>query len=525
MIQNNIKLYFNTFKYLKFKQIFYRIYYYIKKYVSVEWVYHIDSIQLLKIHKIKKNENLYFRNKFTFLNKSKKFDKIDWEFLEYGKLWNYHLHYFDYLNQTNMNKSDGVKLIHNYIKNFECKKINKDPYPTSVRLINWIKFLSEYQINDDLINNYILNDSLFLYDNVEYHLMGNHVLENAFSLLFSSYFLKNIKLYRYSRRILYKELEEQILSDGAHFELSTMYHQIILYKLLDSIQLMSNNENWKQDNFLLDFLKNKARNMLGWIDAISYDDGSLPALNDSAKNCLDVKQSFFDYAKKINLNCSEINLKESGYRRWNNDKFQILIDVGQIGASYIPGHAHADTLNFELIYNDKPIIVDPGISTYENNETRFLEKSTDFHNTLKIDNKNSSEIWNNFRVAERANISELIEDKFYIKASHDGYRKYGLTHSRIFNLLNNKFIIKDIIDSNKNDNFIESFLHFHPDCEVSIIDNTIRVNDEIIIYLTGYSKLRIEEYKFPLGFNECIISKKIVFQVSMQSKLEIQYEN
>ena len=45
-------------------------------------------------------------------------------------------------------------------------------------------------------------------------------------------------------------------------------------------------------------------------------------------------------------------------------------------ASYQPGHSHADTFNFELYIKNKPIIVDTGISTYENNQQRRYERST-----------------------------------------------------------------------------------------------------------------------------------------------------
>lgn len=35
-----------------------------------------------------------------------------------------------------------------------------------------------------------------------------------------------------------------------------------------------------------------------------------------------------------------------------------------IGPDYIPGHAHADTFNYELRIDGVPFIVDTGISTY-----------------------------------------------------------------------------------------------------------------------------------------------------------------
>ena len=61
--------------------------------------------------------------------------------------------------------------------------------------------------------------------------MGNHLLENGFSLLFGSYYFRDEKLYSKAKEIIKTELREQILDDGAHFELSPMYHSIILHRI------------------------------------------------------------------------------------------------------------------------------------------------------------------------------------------------------------------------------------------------------------------------------------------------------
>ena len=519
-----ISLFFKTIKYLKFKQIFYRIYYFFSKKIFLDFNLTYKSIKFIKINQFIVNKNSKLNNnEFTFLNQSKKFDVINWNFLGYGKLWNYNLKYFNYLNDIDQNY--GLDLINDYINFYKKNKNNKEPYPTSLRLINWINFLSKHSINDSNINDTIVKDSKYLYNNIEYHLMGNHVLENSFAILFCSYYLKSEKLYNLSRKILFSELQEQILSDGAHFELSTMYHQILLIKILNCIDLISNNESWKKDRLLKDFLLEKAALMLSWNESIAYSDGSLPALNDSARNQLRKTHDFFEYSKKLNIKWKKINLKKSGYRRWNQDKFQILIDVGQIGASYIPGHAHADTFNFELIYNSNPIIVDPGISTYENNNIREIERSTNFHNTIKLNGKNSSEIWGAFRIADRANIIDLVEEEYCIKASHDGYKKYGLVHERKFSMLRQKFIIQDFIQGITNNTRIESFLHFHPKCKIQLLNNSIRVNEELIINFEGCNNFKVEEYNFPIGFNKYTSSKKIILNTNRRSKIELKYED
>ena len=94
----------------------------------------------------------YFKkeNSFTFLNISHSFsDKINWNFNQFGKLWTYNLNYFDFLNQEEYIKETWPTLIQDFINNDAFLKDAKEPYPISLRGINWVKFLSNNQIKDD----------------------------------------------------------------------------------------------------------------------------------------------------------------------------------------------------------------------------------------------------------------------------------------------------------------------------------------------------------------------------------------
>ena len=51
-----------------------------------------------------------------------------------------------------------------------------------------------------------------------------------------------------------------------------MYHQIILSRLLDSIQLIKLNSAWKKDD-LISFLEQKASLMISWLHNITYKNG------------------------------------------------------------------------------------------------------------------------------------------------------------------------------------------------------------------------------------------------------------
>ena len=145
--------------------------------------------------------------------------------------------------------------------------------------------------------------------------------------------------------------------------------------------------------------------MFGWLESISLKNGSIPYLNDSTFGIAPTTSELTEYAVSLGLKPKRMRLEDSGYRKWNVNDMEIIMDVGQIAPSYQPGHSHADSLQFVLNYKDKPIVVDTGISTYEKNERRQLERSTASHNTVTVNGSNSSKVWGGFRVAERAKVS------------------------------------------------------------------------------------------------------------------------
>ena len=504
MDKSNIVLLFHTLKYLKLKQFYYRFYYLIRnRFLKIK----IGSSAVYTSQKLNWSlgitlPNSYNSGVFTFLNLEHKFEEVDWNYSVYGKLWTYNLNYFDFLNQENISREDGLTLIYNYIKRESNLKDGLEPYPISLRLINWIKFISKHQIQDEKIDTILAKHLSLLNKNLEYHLLGNHILENAFALLFGAYYFGDETIYRTSKKLLESELDEQILFDGAHFELSPMYHQLLLTRLLDCINLVDNNR-WKEDS-LLKVMKEKAGRMLGWLIEMTYQNGKIPLVNDSAYGIALCSKEIFDYSKILKLKSHNSALSDSGYRRWNEGHAEMLMDIGQIGPDYI--------------------IVDTGISTYEKNSRRQLERSTESHNTIRLDGKNSSEVWSGFRVAHRAKIISLKEEKNKIMATHDGYKSIGAFHTRSFSKLDQKLIVEDIIESKKSHQ-IESFLHFHPDCNISFEEGKIKVDSCITIAFKSHRNLIVEEYDFPLGYNQTKKACKIITSPEKKSKIEISYEN
>ncbi len=509
MIHKLLRYYF-TLKELKFIQIRYQVWYRLKnKFFPTQYP---DGIKAPKYQKIQlcsfPEQYVHYlgNNQFQFLNLDQKFkSKIDWNYSDYGKLWAYHLNYFDFLHQPEMDWETGKQLIDDFNELPHSRSEGLDPYPISLRTINWIKFLAvEDKYPIDVVNS-IYAQYQVLTKKIEYHLLGNHLLENGFSLLFGAVFFQDKNLIKLARKILLAELEEQILEDGAHFELSPMYHLIILQRALDGYNLLRNNEHNLQD--VEQKLKSVIQKMVNWLHTLMFGNGDIPMFNDSVSGQALSPTIIMEYAKQQGFTPSKISLSDSGYRKLESDNFELIADVGNIAPTYQPGHAHADALSYVMYYQGKPMIVDCGISTYEKNNQRRIERSTAFHNTVVIRDTNQSDIWGGFRVGKRAKTTINIDAENKILASNDGYARFGVIHKRSWETTNNTIKICDSIGKNKTG---ISYIHFHPDTTISIKGTEIVLNDIVKILLEGKNiKLNMEDYQFCEGFNLRTTSKKV----------------
>lgn len=448
-----IKPLLHTLFHLRPTQVFYQVLYRVRKPEYRQLSHCAKPLKL--VEPIRKYE-CYNGGQFTFLNISDTFH--GWDDMSHGALWAYNLNYFDYLTDENL------RLVDNFIDELPQNKIGLDPYPIALRTINWIK-----QFSRDNISNRKWVDSLYsqvalLDRKLEYHLLGNHLLEDLYALFIASVYFNDEKLYKKSSRLLRQQLNEQILNDGSHFEQSPMYHCILLDRLLDCYNASVNNKRHiGQETFSL-FLEQKAIQMLGHLVSIIYSDHSVPLLNDSAYGIAPVADELFEYAERLGIKYDTIPLKECGYRKMNNSRMEAIVDVGNIIATYQPGHSHADTFNYELRVDGRPFIVDTGISTYEKNRRRDYERATEAHNTVVIDKRNSSDTWSGFRVGKRAHVLKLNEtdDGKRISATHDGYGK-NRKHYRIFEMTDDTFRVEDRLDVECE---AESYIHLAPGVEI-----------------------------------------------------------
>ena len=68
----------------------------------------------------------------------------DWNADDMPKLWRYNLHYFDFLHGTSYSNEDKATLICDWIEHVHPGSGDGwEPYPLSLRIVNWLKFLSD----------------------------------------------------------------------------------------------------------------------------------------------------------------------------------------------------------------------------------------------------------------------------------------------------------------------------------------------------------------------------------------------
>lgn len=494
--------YYHTLRHLKAQQLWYQL-----RYRFVRGPKHRALIappsstskkRLVFANPIPAHRTYIGQQHFNFLNVQHTFAPgIDWNYHEHGKLWTYNLCYFDFLLQPDMSRETGLELMLDFAAHYPKIEDGLEPYPTSLRIMNWIKFVSVHNLNEAHLEHVIHTDLLNLEQRIERHLLGNHLLENSFALLFGAVHFSSPHLLAKAEKILLAELKEQLLPDGAHFELSPMYHQILLARVLESINLLRSNTQLPTDA-LLKALESASQVMLGWLSVMAFRNSNVPQVNDSTTGIAPETGAINALAQQLQLKPANIELGASGYRKITTDIFELLLDVGNIGPNYIPGHAHSDTLNFVLHHNQQPIIVDTGISTYEKNAQRTAERSTAAHNTVMVNAAEQSDVWGGFRVGRRATARVVETSESSITASHDGYERVEITHQRTWSWTANSITISDQLSKPGR---AQAFLHFHPDVQISLHNNTIEGNFGRII-IDGASHIQTQPYKYADGFNK-----------------------
>jgi len=410
-----------------------------------------------------------------------------------SKLWRYNYHYHNDLNSVAADTNYTVceRVVNDWISFNHCSNGEGwEPYCISLRSVNWIKWLSRLQPDqvNPVWNDVLFNQVNILDQRLEYHIQGNHLFANAKALIFAGVYFGGRQGDRWlskGTQIMMCQMREQFLLDGAHYELSPMYHAILLWDVADVIALYQITRlpmlrPLSQEGCKLCFKG------LEWFNDMTHPDQNISFFNDAAFGLAPKKKEVENYMNWLGVELppkpkhppihGRLN-KASGYAVINwQDVHKLIFDVAKIGPEYQPGHGHADTLSCELSLFGQRVLVNTGTSTYENGCCRDSERATSSHNTVTLDDENSSDVWKSFRVARRAEPHDVqLLNKGWeveVTASHNGFKKLfqKRTHKRTLIAKNKLLIIHDSVIGGFDK--AQANWHFHPAVKVERINAT-----------------------------------------------------
>jgi len=459
------------------------------------------------------------QKKFRFLNLEHQFPNgIDWNYAGQGDQWRLHLNYFDFLNQPGMSGTVGFRLIDRFLDAFD-KSTAEIPRVLARRLYNWVKFLAREQNSNARIESAMHAQLKMLQDQLEIHLSGHTLLEEAMALVLGAWYLRKKNALRQGEKWLRRELEKQIFPDGGHRERSPMYHQQVLFRLLDLINVIQNNP-W-EDTALLDDLKEKASHMLGWLMAITFSNGSIPLMGDCANGLAPASLSLKYYAGRLGILPMAVRLKESGFRRLEGAHYQLIVSAGPETESKVPYHGHCDLLSFVLFAHEYPCLTDTGTSTYEANERRQEERSTRSHNTVEIGGLEQSRMRGRFQVGRQATVRLLMDAEDRLEAEHDGFQSKGITHRREFIASPKQLRIVDSLKGRRRDQSGQAHFHFAPGAQPRLQGEQVVVGD-VALRFHGQEAISLKPYHYSPEFNRRVESVKLV--VTFKNQLQTVFD-
>ena len=538
---SKLLLLINTVKYLKWEQIYFRfVRKFLKPKVTETYSGHKPQSSKVWIHQTLYDDKINNQFEVLFLNYARELElPLDWNNETFSKLWLYNLHYFeDLLSQSALKKKEvHLKLLNRWVDDNPIGFGNGwEPYPSSLRIVNVIKaWLGGLKLNEKLFKS-VFTQTSFLSNNLERHLLGNHYFVNLKALLFAGVIFENTRWKSIAENGLLAEIPEQILEDGANFELSPMYHSLMIIDMLDMFNLIKAYPN-KISRKLSLMIEDYTPKMLSFLDAMSHPDEGTSLFNDSVNGIAPSKRKIESYAKKLGFKINHreshdnqiIDNDHSGYICSLVAGNKLIFDASAVGPDYISGHAHADTLSFELSIGEQRVLVNSGTSEYGLSSIRHNQRKTRAHNTVEVNGKDSSQVWNSFRVANRAkiisrNIIKTGDQENIMQAAHNGYKSLfgGCIHTRKLIFKENCLIVSDTLEGEYKEAI--SRFYFHPDLSVTLERNTLRVEGKKFVFfsdLNGYLASIVDSFWYP-EFGLKIPNK--VLQLNFQgSKLDVAF--
>lgn len=359
----------------------------------------------------------------------------------------------------------------------------------------------------------------FIRANLEntYETTSNHYLSNVVGLHFVGAFFHDLpagkEWVKFAASSVEREMDVQVLPDGADFESSVPYHRLVIELFLASYRLSQHMGAPFSAHFA-----GRLSDMVDYLVGVLLPNGEMPIFGDADDGRFMIATDYGAWNRKdprhvlapasIALSRDDWRLLSPPSGAWEAiwwgfdgtqftpgdqpppDNVRIYPDAGAavsrrreagryllvtnsiVGTKGFGNHKHNEQLSFEYHDEGAPLIVDPGSFVYTSDfDARNRFRSTASHNTIVVDDVEQNEFrpeWL-FRMFEKANPEHVtFEEKNGIvryEGLHRGYERLEkpLTHRRRFEheLATGALAIEDELLGEGPHDLLWSF-HFHP---------------------------------------------------------------
>jgi hypothetical protein len=357
---------------------------------------------------------------------------------------------------------------------------------------------------------------------------SNHYLSDVVGLLWLGLMMPELAEARSWRsfgfREMLREMDKQVLADGADFEASTGYHRFVLELFLYSFILCRENSIPIEDRYW-----QQLRRMLDYTLSLLRPDGRAPLVGDTdSGRVLAIKhRAANDHAFLLALGAALFNeprfktgkmpeelpwiLGRNGVRAFQSlpdapqlqesrgfphagtyimreRDLYLLFNASGVGARGRGSHGHNDALSLEVSACGASFISDPGTYVYTANlEERNLFRSTRYHSTVEVDREeqNKTDARTPFVMGDEAHPRvlewETAHDADFIRAEHRGYMRLAepvlCTRSVRFDKRQRFWLVEDGLTGAGEHDFRFRF-HFAPGLEVHAHEEMVEALDE-----------------------------------------------
>lgn len=407
----------------------------------------------------------------------------------------------------------GVKLMRSWVNQNGLNRtgLNFDSYTLGERICNSLLFSrlikGKWNSLPSDLNQFILNDTLQLINNLEYHeydLTGNHLFNNGRAIYFFSKVFEVKTLEKLSKLIILERLKVLITEDGFLREGSSHYH-LLFTRWLFEIYFVTDeykddlfkkklkvilNKMISKSNFFLIRKDNKYKMPLigdvspdfdpDWLIGIS----SIDFINTKASK----KNSWVKLAKKFpafsftsiieKKNKIYYSNPKSGWYRLDWGEWTAIWHTFTKNSKTKSTHSHQDFGSVVLYHSGEEILIDKGRYNYNKlkNSAGVLSTLYNNHNTIEVDGIPISILPFKILPIEYQNISYSMEFKKFEKYCcvtliHNGFdriSKKNINHKRKFYFFKDFFEVKDEIIGNHKIDYSANFNFLKdPDCKNS----------------------------------------------------------